>query len=78
MVKDKSTLNAYVKHGRHDGFAEIELKGMPGEPNCVIRRNLHAASNRNSFTINGKTAKIEEVMKIVNKKLNVDLHNLWY
>mgnify|MGYP001613632017 FL=1 len=41
----------YVKIGTESGWVEIELKGLPGKRNLVIRRNLNKDNDTTSFTL---------------------------
>ena len=55
---------------------EIELKGMKGQPNLVIRRLLTATNKSSSFLLNGKSSTGKEVTEKM-KALNVQVGNLW-
>ena len=69
-------LNSFVKQGYAEGFIEIELKGLPGKKNQVIRRNLKANSKGSSFTLNGEGTTATVVKNCV-RDLNVQVDNLW-
>lgn len=43
----------YVKIGTETGWIEIELKGLPGKRNLVIRRNLNKDNDTTSFMLDG-------------------------
>lgn len=47
-------ITTFIKTGFKDGYTEIELKSMPGEPNVTIKRALFRDKKPNSrFWING-------------------------
>jgi chromosome segregation ATPase len=69
-------LNSFVKQTKQKGYIEIELKGHPGKPNIVIRRELIEGSRNTSFTINGKSAVGKDVNATISQ-LNIQVGNLW-
>ncbi|KAF7364526.1 Structural maintenance of chromosomes protein 5 [Mycena venus] len=69
-----SDLPAFVKIGAESGHIEIELKGLKGEGNLVIRRMLSAKSKSSTFTIGGKSASGAEVTETL-ARLNVHVGN---
>lgn len=70
-------IKQFVKIGKKEGYTEIELKGPPGKPNLVIRRNLIATQKGSSFTLNGKSVSGKEISQKM-AELNVQVGNLWY
>ncbi|OJT15503.1 Structural maintenance of chromosomes protein 5 [Trametes pubescens] len=68
-------LSSYVKNEKTEGYIEIELKGMKGKGNLVIRRNLQRGSKSAPFTLNGKSASGKEVSARM-AELNVQVGNL--
>lgn len=69
-------LPSFVKLGKDDGHIEIELKGIKGKPNLVIKRILNARKKTNHFTINGVSATGNEINQRM-QELNVQVTNLW-
>ncbi len=65
-----------MKNEKTEGYIEIELKGMKGKGNLVIRRNLQRGSKSAPFTLNGKSASGKEVSARM-AELNVQVGNLW-
>lgn len=70
-------LSSFVKQGYAEGFIEIELKGLRGTSNLVIRRHMKSTGRGSTFTLNGEHATAKEVSEHV-KALNVQVNNLWY
>ncbi|KAF5364198.1 hypothetical protein D9756_000106 [Leucocoprinus leucothites] len=68
-------VNKFVKIGKEEGYTEIELKGLPGKPNLVIRRYLKADSKSSSFTLNGKSTSGKDINQRM-AELNVQVGNL--
>lgn len=66
-----------MKQTKKKGYIEIELKGHPGKPNIIIRRDLIEGTRNTSFTINGKSAVGKDVNATI-AKLNIQVGNLWY
>ena len=65
-----------MKQTKQKGYIELELKGRPGKPNIVIRRELIEGSRNTSFTINGKSAVGKDVNATI-AQLNIQVGNLW-
>ena len=76
QVLGRQDLNSFVKQTKQKGYIEIELKGHPGKPNIVIRRELTEGSRTTSFTINGKSAVGKDVNATI-AQLNIQVGNLW-
>ena len=76
QVLGRQDLNSFVKQTKQQGYIEIELKGHPGKPNIVIRRELTEGSRTTSFTINGKSAIGKDVNATI-AQLNIQVGNLW-
>ena len=70
-----SELKAFVKNGCEEGFIEIELKGVVGKPNLVIRRHLNATDNKSIWKLNGQETTQKDVQARVHG-LNVQVDNL--
>lgn len=63
--------------GNDEGSIELELKGLPGERNMVIVRELHKNMVRQaSFTVNGEKCSGAKVSERV-KELGIQMDNLW-
>lgn len=75
-VLGRQELNSFVKQMKQKGHIEIELKGRPGKPNIVIRRELVEGTRTTSFTINGKSAVGKDVNATI-ANLNIQVGNLW-
>jgi chromosome segregation ATPase len=75
-VLGRQDLNSFVKQTKKKGHIEIELKGHPGKPNIVIRRELVEGTRTTSFTINGKSAVGKDVNTTI-AQLNIQVGNLW-
>ncbi|KAF9780049.1 P-loop containing nucleoside triphosphate hydrolase protein [Thelephora terrestris] len=71
----RQDLNSFVKQTKQKGYIEIELKGPPGKPNIVIRRELVEGTRNTSFTINGKSVVGKDVNATI-AKLNIQVENL--
>lgn len=65
-----------MKQTKQKGYIELELKGQPGKPNIVIRRDLIEGTRNTSFTINGKSAVGKDVNATI-AQLNIQVGNLW-
>ena len=65
-----------MKQTKQKGYIELELKGPPGKPNIIIRRELIEGSRNTSFTINGKSAVGKDVNATI-AQLNIQVGNLW-
>lgn len=76
-VLGRQDLNSFVKQTKQKGYIEIELKGHPGEPNIIIRRELVEGTRTTSFTINGRSAVGRDVNATI-ARLNIQVGNLWY
>ncbi|KAL6307041.1 P-loop containing nucleoside triphosphate hydrolase protein [Sparassis latifolia] len=70
-----SELNSFVKIGTESGHIEIELKGLMGKSNLVVRRMLSAKSKSSTFTLNGQSASGKEINARM-AELNVQVSNL--
>ncbi|KIJ94730.1 hypothetical protein K443DRAFT_683517 [Laccaria amethystina LaAM-08-1] len=70
-----SELNSFVKIGTDGGYIEIELKGLKGKRNVIVRRTLSATSKSSNFTMNGVAASGNEI-KLKMTELNVQVGNL--
>ncbi|KAJ7595202.1 P-loop containing nucleoside triphosphate hydrolase protein [Mycena floridula] len=68
-------ISSFVKDQATDGHIEIELKGLIGQKNLVIRRNIVAKNNASTFTLNGVSATGGEVSERM-RQLNVQVGNL--
>ncbi|KXN89001.1 Structural maintenance of chromosomes protein 5 [Leucoagaricus sp. SymC.cos] len=68
-------VKSFIKAGKEEGYTEIELKGPPGKPNLIIRRNVVAGKNTTSFTLNGNSVSGQEI-KARMAELNVQVGNL--
>ncbi|KAG2042040.1 P-loop containing nucleoside triphosphate hydrolase protein [Suillus americanus] len=68
-------ISSFVKHGKENGYIEIELKGAKGQKNLVIRRNLSAKSKSSTLTLNGQSCTGKEITSRM-AKLNVQVGNL--
>lgn len=71
-----SELGSFVKIGASKGYIEIELKGLRGAPNLVIRRMLTAGTKSSSFKLNREPVTGKEISARV-AELNVQVGNLW-
>jgi len=76
QVLGRQDLNSFVKQTKQKGYIEIELKGHPGKPNIVIKRELTERSKTTSFSINGKSAVGKDVNATI-ARLNIQVGNLW-
>ncbi|CRG88887.1 Structural maintenance of chromosomes protein 5 [Talaromyces islandicus] len=66
----------FVKHGCKEAVIEIELaRGPPFDTNPIIRRTIKHDGNKNTFTINGKEANKNQVLKLA-KKFSIQVDNL--
>lgn len=66
---------SFVKQGHAKGWIEIELKGLPGDRNIVIRRSIERKSNSSEWTINSKKASTKDVTEAVSQ-FDVSVDNL--
>lgn len=66
---------SFVKQGHETGFTEIELKGLIGEPNVVVRRIIQRKNNSSEYRLNGKKATSAEVKDAVGQ-FDIDIANL--
>lgn len=63
--------------GKEEGFIELELKGLPGQCNLTIMRELNMNMVRQQmFTVNGEKASGAKVSEQV-KGLGIQMDNLW-
>jgi len=63
----------FIKHGKMEGFVEIELYDPRGK-NPIIRRHLNIRDNSSTWLINGRTVQLKEVTKLV-QDMRIQLDN---
>ncbi|KAL8278470.1 hypothetical protein RQP46_009160 [Phenoliferia psychrophenolica] len=69
-------LREFVKRETQECQIEIELKGLPGKPNAIIRRFIYMDKDTKSrFTLNGVSATAKEVSAKM-EELHVQINNL--
>ncbi|KAL8291767.1 hypothetical protein RQP46_002025 [Phenoliferia psychrophenolica] len=68
-------LSDYVKTGTQECWIEIELKGLPGKPNAIIRRFLNKDNDQTRFHLNGASASAKEISTKM-EELHVQVGNL--
>lgn len=70
-------VTSFVKIGHENGYAEIELKGMPGERNPVVRRHLSRGklSAAKTFYLNNKPVPAKEIAALMDH-FHVQIDNL--
>ncbi|WFD32277.1 Structural maintenance of chromosomes protein 5 [Malassezia sp. CBS 17886] len=56
---------SYVKLGKASGWVELELQGMPGGRNVVIRRTIFYESSTSDWTLNGAPATGKSVAQAI-------------
>lgn len=66
---------SFVKLGHESGWVEIELQGLAGEENTVIRRVMFRESSSSDWVLNGLPVTAREINKAVTR-FSIDISNL--
>ncbi|KAG9041717.1 Structural maintenance of chromosomes protein 5, partial [Tulasnella sp. UAMH 9824] len=70
-----ATIDKFVRIGADKGYVEIEIKGRKGMRNTVIKRDMNSKNRSSTWTMNGKSVSMKEVVAKV-KDFNIQVDNL--
>ncbi|CDZ98809.1 Structural maintenance of chromosome protein SMC5/Spr18, SMC superfamily [Phaffia rhodozyma] len=68
-------INQFLKYGHKKGFTEIELKNFAGQPNLVVRRDIHRDNNKSQFSLDGENVPAKTIREKMTE-LNIQVGNL--
>ncbi|EPQ30108.1 uncharacterized protein PFL1_02225 [Pseudozyma flocculosa PF-1] len=75
VLSRQKDLADFVKSDCQEGWIELELQGLPGQANIVIRRTLVKTDNTSDWFLNGRKSSKREVTERVGE-FEIDISNL--
>ncbi|KAN0060807.1 Structural maintenance of chromosomes protein 5 [Thecaphora frezii] len=75
VLSRQKDLADFVKNDCQEGWIELELQGLPGQRNIVIRRTLVKTDNTSDWFLNGHKSSKREVTERVGE-FEIDISNL--